>query len=181
MGEEGEKNTKFFLGLEKARQTRKNITALKDNNGKLIKKQSKILELEREYYITLYETKNPDPIKIEEYIEATNIENKLSRDESNAAEGELTIEECSKSVFQMKLNKAPGIDGLTVEFYRTFWPFLKHFAVKVFNNCYVKEELSNTQKIGLISLIYKKNDPLSLDNYRPITLLVSIFKRVIGR
>jgi hypothetical protein len=45
------------------------------NKGKLIKKQSKILELEREYYITLYETKNPDPIKIEEYIEATNIEN----------------------------------------------------------------------------------------------------------
>ena len=71
----------------------------------------------------------------------------------------------------MKLNKAPGIDGLTVEFYRTFWPFLKHFAVKVVNNCYVKEELSNTQKIGLISLIYNINDPLSLDNYRPITLL----------
>jgi hypothetical protein len=98
----------------------------------------------------VFKTKNLDPIKIEEYIEATNIENKLSRDESNAAEGELTIEECSKSVFQMKLNKGPGIDGLTVEFYRTFWPFLKHFAVKVFNNCYVKEELSNTQKIGLI-------------------------------
>jgi hypothetical protein len=36
--EEGEKNTKFFLGFEKARQTRKNITALKDNKGKLIKK-----------------------------------------------------------------------------------------------------------------------------------------------
>ena len=31
--EEGEKNKKFFLGLEKARQTRKNITALKDNKG----------------------------------------------------------------------------------------------------------------------------------------------------
>ena len=43
-----------------------------------MKEQSKILELEREYYIALYETKNPDPIKIEVYIEATNIENKLS-------------------------------------------------------------------------------------------------------
>ena len=31
--------------------------------------------------------------------------------------------------------------------------------------------MSNTQKIGVISLIYNKNDPLSLDNYRPITLL----------
>ena len=127
--EEGEKNTKFFLGLEKARQTRKNITALNDNKGKLIKEQSKILELERDYYITLYETKNPDPIEIEEYIEATNIENKLFRDGSNAAEGELTIEECSRSVFQMKLNKAPGIDGLT----RVLWnllAFLKAFCGK---------------------------------------------------
>ena len=90
------------------------MTALKDNKGKLIKEQSKILELEREYYITLYETKNPNPIKIEQYIEATNIENKLSMVESNVAEGELTIDECSKSVFQMKLSKASGIDGLTV-------------------------------------------------------------------
>jgi hypothetical protein len=31
--------------------------------------------------------------------------------------------------------------------------------------------LSNSQKIGAISLIFKKNDPLSLDNYHPITLL----------
>lgn len=86
----------------------------------MIKEQSKILELEREYYKSLYETKNPDPIKIEEYIEATHIENKLSRDDSNIAGKELTIEEYSKSVFQMKLNKSPGIDGLTLVFYRTF-------------------------------------------------------------
>jgi hypothetical protein len=31
--------------------------------------------------------------------------------------------------------------------------------------------LSNSQKIGAISLIFKKIHPLSLDNYRPITLL----------
>ena len=62
----------------------------------------------------------------------------------------------------MKLNKAPGIDELTVEFYRTFWPFLKLFAVKVFNNCYVKEELSNTQKIAHFTNIYKKMTHLAL-------------------
>ena len=41
------------MALEKARQTRKNITALKDNKGELIKDQSKILELERILYSTL--------------------------------------------------------------------------------------------------------------------------------
>ena len=48
---------------------------------------------------------------------------------------------------------------------------MKEIAVKVFNSCYKYQELSETQKIGTISLIYKKNDPLNLDNYRPITLL----------
>ena len=71
----------------------------------------------------------------------------------------------------MKLNKSPGLDGLTVEFYRNFWPYIKCIVVKVFNSCYKYQELTDSQKIGVISLIYKKNDPLNLDNYRPITLL----------
>ena len=71
----------------------------------------------------------------------------------------------------MKLNKAPGLDGLSVEFYRKFWNSLKKLVTKVSNFNYERGHLSNSQKIGAISLIFKKNDPLSLDNYRPITLL----------
>ena len=71
----------------------------------------------------------------------------------------------------MKLNKAPGLDGLTVEFYQKFWNNIKNLAVKVFNYSHEKKELTNSQKKGAISLIFKKNDPFSLDNYRPITLL----------
>jgi hypothetical protein len=71
----------------------------------------------------------------------------------------------------MKLNKAPGLDGLSVEFYRKFWNNLKKLVTKVFNFNYERGHLSNSQKIGAISLIFKKNDPLSLDNYCPITLL----------
>lgn len=56
----------------------------------------------------------------------------------------------------MKLNKSPGLDGLTVEFYRQFWNNLKNIMVKVFNNNYEKKELTNSQKKGAISLIYKK-------------------------
>lgn len=57
--------------------------------------------------------------------------NKLTKHESN-----LTIEECKKSVFKMKLDKTPGINGLPIEFYRSFWSNVQHFVVDVFNHCY---------------------------------------------
>jgi hypothetical protein len=81
----------------------------------------------------------------------------------------------------MKLNKAPGLDGLSVKFYRKFWNSLKTLVTKVFNFNYMYERghLSNSQKIGAISLIFKKNEPLSLDNYRPVILSYSkIFYRI---
>ena len=72
----------------------------------------------------------------------------------------------------MKLNKAPGLDGLSVEFKRKFWNNAKHLITKVFNFNYERAHLSNSQTIGAISLIFKKKHvPLSLDNYRSSTLL----------
>ena len=46
----------------------------------------------------------------------------------------------------MKLNKAQGLDGLSVEFYRKFWNSLKKLVTKVFNYNYERGHLSNSQK-----------------------------------
>ena len=71
----------------------------------------------------------------------------------------------------MRLIRSPGYDGITVEFYRQFGEILKDFIVAVFNDNYDRKELTQSQKLGMLTLIYNKNDPLSLSNYRPITLL----------
>ena len=123
------------------------------------------------FYENLYTSQHPDKNEIASYINNTEIDHKLTNEEGKILEGKLTIKECEDSLFQMKLNRTPGLDGLSVEFYRTFWKSLKCMIVNTFNYSYDKGEMSNTQKIGLISLLYKKNDPLLLDNYRPITLL----------
>jgi hypothetical protein len=52
---------------------------------------------------------------------------------SEKCEGEITIEECTNAIFKMKLNKAPGPDGVSIEFYRKFWNNLKKLVTKVFN------------------------------------------------
>jgi hypothetical protein len=44
----------------------------------------------------------------------------LSEKDKSICDGEITVTECSDAVNEMKLNKSPGLDGLLVEFYRTF-------------------------------------------------------------
>ena len=75
----------------------------------------------------------------------------------------------------MKKSRAPGIDGLSVEFYQTFWDDIKNMLVEVFNESYKNKNLTNSQKLGAISLIFKNDKPKKykkiIENYRPITLL----------
>ena len=84
----------------------------------------------------------------------------------------MTKEECYEILKEMKLNKTPGNDGFSVEFYCTFWPVLGDMLINALNVAYDKRELSNSQKQGVITLIEKEGkDVLYVKNYRPITLL----------
>jgi hypothetical protein len=47
----------------------------------------------------------------------------------------------------MKLNKAPGLDGLTVAFYREFLEKVNFFLIDVLNKSYDEKLLSFSQRI----------------------------------
>ena len=76
----------------------------------------------------------------------------------------------------MKINKSPGSDGLQPEFYIQFWDQIKDTVVNSINEAFIKGELSNSQKRGILTLIYKKNDKTDLSNWRPISLLNTDYK-----
>ena len=83
----------------------------------------------------------------------------------------ITENEIKTALNKMKNNKSPGSDGLTKEFYQTFWDDIKEDLCETMNNIYLKEELCETQKSAIVKLIYKKGDPRELKNWRPISLL----------
>lgn len=87
-------------------------------------------------------------------------------------ENDLSLDELTKAMHSMKKGKSPGTDGLTIEFYAYFWEFIKRPLLRMYNECIINEELCTSMKQGLITLIPKAGkDLLSLDNWRPITLL----------
>jgi hypothetical protein len=70
---------------------------------------------------------------LQKYIFETKLEKTLSEKDKSICDGKITVTECSDAVNEMKLNKSPGLDGLSVKFYRTFWDKLNYFLIKTYN------------------------------------------------
>ena len=62
--------------------------------------------------------------------------NKLSDDEANRLEGEITYSEVLSYLKGMKNGKSPGSDGFSTEFFKFFWIDLGYFIVRSINYSY---------------------------------------------
>jgi hypothetical protein len=92
-------------------------------------------------------------------------------------DSDITSDEIIEALTAMSKNKSPGSDGLTTEFYCTFYDSLRNILPKIFNAAYDEGVLSRSMKSGVISLIYKKKgDRRCIRNYRPISLLQVDYK-----
>ena len=55
----------------------------------------------------------------------------------------------------MKNDKSPGSDGFSSNFYKFFWKDIGHFVLRSLNYGFLTNELSVTQKQGIITCIPK--------------------------
>lgn len=77
-------------------------------------------------------------------------------------------------VEKLKNNKSPGWDGLTAEFYKTFWKEIRPILYQSYLESIGYKFLSQSQRLGILTLIPKPKPPTELvhmKNWRPITLL----------
>ena len=89
---------------------------------------------------------------------------------------EFTLEEIKKVVFEMKTNKAPGPDGLPIEFYQKYWHIIGVDILEPFGEFYEGKLDLARFNYGVLALIPKCADAQTLQQYRPICLLNVIFK-----
>ena len=175
---EGEKPTKYFCSLETHNYLSKIIPKLETADGRIITDQHDILKESELFYKNLYSNKD-DPVEeinIKKYLKDVNVP-KLTQNESNQLEGNLTLPELTKALRNMKNNKSPGTDGYSCEFFKVFWNKIGIFVMRSVNYSYEIGELSLVQKQGIITLIPKENKSRhNLSNYRPICLLNTIYK-----
>ena len=177
--EEGEKNTKFFLNLEKRNYNRKYIKKLINNKEQEVIDPVAILEEQKNFYKSLYSSQIDPEIGFglqQKFLSSDHIP-KLSLNEQITLDEELTMIELSKSLKNLANNKSPGPDGLTTNFYKCFWPDIKELLHSCYLYSFKNGELSQDQRTGILNLLPKDGKDLRyLANWRPISLLNTDYK-----
>ena len=121
------------------------------------------------FYTKLYSCDQINPLEQNFFL--NNLDVGLSDQQKEHLQNDLTDFEIETAISQMAKGKAPGPDGLSVEFYTRCWPIVKHDFVNLLNQMYSTQSIDNRTKSGFITLIYKKGPKTKISNYRPISLL----------
>ena len=128
------------------------------------------------FYETLYSSNHVCDDNIDTYLDSVNGICNLRNDEKDMCDLFPSIQECKNAVMDMKHNKSPGLDGIPNEYYQTFWNDLDTLFYDFTREVVENEEMSFSQKLGVISLIHKKGEKNLLKDYRPISLTNSDYK-----
>ena len=170
---EGERNTKYFYSLERARSESKTCQCL-IVNGEEIVNQNRILEEQRRFYKELY-SKDEHVLFDDQDLPIPKM--KVLADTPAASEEFFSEKEIATAVSQLANNKTPGPDGISIDFYKVFWKRLAPIFTDVCLEIYENSMMPESSRIGVINLIPKKGrDTRLLRNLRPITLLNSDYK-----
>jgi len=175
--EDGEKSSRYFLNLERSRQESSVIHELiSDESNTTVNDTEGLLNMAKTFYQKLYTDTDTDERCIDEYLGQIRFKNKLNDTDVPICEGPIRLNECTNVIGKLNKNKSPGLDGLSAEFYQTFWSLIGSFLVEVFNECYTKGALPTSSKKSILGLIFKKGDKNLLKNYRPISLTNTDYK-----
>ena len=174
--EDGEKNTKYFLQLEKQNSKLKSIKAL-DINDNIVTNADEVMSECEKYYKTLY-TNDSKVINDDTENPFLNAEHPmLEEEEKRFCDRSITIDECLKSLKELPNNKSPGSDGLPADFYKFFWNNIKSYFFQSYQYSIENGMLSRDQRQAILTLIPKKDKDLRhLKNWRPLSLLNTDYK-----
>ena len=146
--EEGESSTKYFFRQENKRGSAQWCSALRKEDGTI---SSSISDICAAWSFILH--------CIFQHLEST-----LPDEASMSCDGPLTEDELLAAVRGMARNKAPGLDGLPLEFYISFWSLLAPDLLSVLNLSSKDGHFPISLRSGVITLLFNKGDRLKPAN-----------------
>lgn len=168
----GDTNTKYFQIVANTRKRRYYIHMF-NSNGRIVTTQQDKQEAVYQHFLNHFGTYKSRSCSL-------NFQNlKWEPRELHQLDEPFTEEEIKQAIFSTPKEKAPGPDGFIGLFYTSCWQIIKDDLMQALNHFYSL----NQQELHLLNQAYiillpKKDDPIFVSDYRPISLTHSFAKIV---
>ena len=100
----------------------------------------------------------------------------IGRDAANKLEVPFTVEEVYAVLSDLNGDKAPGPNGFPIAFWHFSWDFLKEEVMGFFKDFFEHNKFVRSLNSTFLVLIPKKENVVDVKDYRPISLVVGLYK-----
>ncbi|WJX46909.1 hypothetical protein P8452_33654 [Trifolium repens] len=167
---EGDANTRYFHGCIKARSKSNLISAIKVDDRWLDSPN-----LIKEGVVTYFENHVSAPLRAKPKLNGVDFAT-ISEEENAELISFFSMEEIEEVVRCSDGNKCPGPDGFNFAFVKKFWGILKDDFRILFDQFHGNSTFPKSLLSYFVTLIPKVCSPISLSDFRPISLLGCIYK-----
>jgi hypothetical protein len=131
----GDTCSRKFFSANRERSTASHITALEDQNGLLHTDQMTMETIASKFYGDLYSAPTRTTAEDEALVKAlSSIGNRFTRDMKESLNASIIMPELEAAFKEMQAGKAPGPDGIIVEFYKLFWELIGGEFLEMLNS-----------------------------------------------
>ena len=167
---EGDANSKYFHRCVKARASQNSLKAININDV-WVDSPSKVKKAVVDYFkIQVVDTSWERPT-----LDGVDFA-RLSLEENRGLIAPFSLLEIEEVIKSSDGSKSPGPDGFNFSFFKEFWYLLKHEIRIMFDQFHANETIPKSFLSFFVTLIPKVNASMSLKQYRPISLLGSLYK-----
>ncbi|GJS39916.1 RNA-directed DNA polymerase, eukaryota, partial [Tanacetum coccineum] len=169
---EGDENSNFFHGIINRKRANLAIKGVMVD-GEWVDDPCRVKEEFRLHFANRFRAPAANRCKLN-----YTFPNRLSSDQLDMLESPISRDEVRNAVWGCGENKSPGPDGFTFEFFRKFWDTLGSDFCAAVEWFFDHSSFSRGCNSSFIALIPKNHDPKFVNDYRPISLIGSLYKVV---
>lgn len=168
----------FHITMESTRARQSKITQLVIDDGSTVQTDNEIDETLKGHFKSVFSSTSMRDEQLDDYF-LTEVKKDTSVFDQTLVEPPLLIE-LTSVLGKMGKNKSPGDDGISYEFYSTFWKTLGPIFLTMFKKVLQTRKLANSQGNALIRLLPKTGSPKKVTDFRPLSLLNCDYKIMAG-
>ena len=167
---EGDNNTKFFHKMTNSNRRRNYIGGL-EFDGVYYEEEAEM----RKHVVQFYENMFCEAEEWRPHVDGVHFAS-ISEDEQAVLERRFDKEEIIQVLKDFQGDKALDPDGFTMAFFQKYWRVVEKDIMDFFEEAYVHCQFEQSLNDSFITLIPKKVNASNIRDFRPISLIGSVYK-----